>query len=148
MRAQGLQRQGSQHLNISIPVIHLGQTPLTDIEAIASGDYVERDGETFYRINHVDSMPEFFISIVSPSDHWLFTTSSGGITAGRANAENALFPYYTEDKIRDGAAFTGSRTILLVKRGDRTYLGNPSTPTATPSIARTEAFLRADSAMR
>ena len=63
MRAQGLQRQGSQHLNISIPVIHLGQTPLTDIETVASGDYVERDGETFYRINHVDSMPAFFLSI-------------------------------------------------------------------------------------
>ncbi|NIP14296.1 MAG: hypothetical protein GWM88_06035, partial [Pseudomonadales bacterium] len=61
-----------------------------------------------------DLMSPFFMSIASASDHWLFISSNGGLTAGRRDSDNALFPYYTEDKIHDSADHTGSRTILRV----------------------------------
>ena len=56
------------------------------------GDYVQLLGETQYRIAHTDQMPTFFMSLVSSADHWLFIASTGGLTAGRTNANSALFP--------------------------------------------------------
>ena len=122
------------------PRIHIGTVPLPTARREPVGEYVTREGEPFYRISDVDAMPEFFMSLVSQSDHWLFTTSRGGITAGRANAEQALFPYYTEDKIRDGAAFTGSRTALLIERDGTTYLWEPLHPLSSP-VYRTRQTL-------
>ena len=77
--------------------------------------YVKIDGEPFLKISDYDQMKPFFMTIVSPSDHWLFISSNGGITAGRINAESALFPYYTDDKIMDLADITGSQTVLKVE---------------------------------
>lgn len=54
------------------------------------------------------------MSIVSDSNHWMFISSNGGLTAGRKNSEYALFPYYTDDKITESADITGSKTILQV----------------------------------
>ncbi|MFP8488093.1 hypothetical protein ACKGJO_03255 [Gracilimonas sp. Q87] len=54
------------------------------------------------------------MSIVSDSNHWMFISSNGGITAGRKNADHALFPYYTDDKITELAHTTGSKTIFQV----------------------------------
>jgi len=70
-------------------------------------------------------MPPFFMSIVSSSNHWLFISSTGGLTAGRVSAEQSLFPYYTDDKITENNENTGSKTILLVTRDDRTSLWEP-----------------------
>ena len=70
-------------------------------------------------------MPPFFMSIVSASNHWLFISSDGGLTAGRQNSNHALFPYYTEDKIHDSADHTGSRTILRVTRAGKRYVWEP-----------------------
>jgi len=47
------------------------------------------------------------------------------MTAGRTDCDSALFPYYTEDKIRDNSSHTGSRTVLLVKGESRTSLWEP-----------------------
>ena len=41
------------------------------------------------------------------------------------NSESALFPYYSDDKIRDGSTHTGSRTLALVSCGDKTQLWEP-----------------------
>lgn len=80
---------------------------------------VELGGEIFYKISNVNHMRSFFMSIVSDSDHWLFVSSNGGISAGRRNPEFALFPYYTDDKITDSAEITGSKTILRIcQNGD------------------------------
>ena len=65
-------------------------------------------------------MPPFFMSLVSSADHWLFISSTGGLTAGRVNAESALFPYETEDKITAHSELTGSKTIFRVTRNGRT----------------------------
>ena len=71
------------------------------------GRYLDIDDEPFYCIENVDEMDEFFVSLVSATNHWLFISTSGGLTAGRIHAGNALFPYYTEDKVRDSAKCDG-----------------------------------------
>ena len=81
-----------------------------------AGCYVELLGETYYRIEHYDQMPPFFMSLVSSSDHWLFISSTGGLTAGRVDAESALFPYETDDKIAAGSEWTGTKTVIHAQR--------------------------------
>ncbi|UCG77118.1 MAG: hypothetical protein JSV95_08085 [Gemmatimonadota bacterium] len=93
--------------------------------AEVSGDYVLFGSERFYRIANYDLMSPFFMSIASASDHWLFISSNGGLTAGRRDSNNALFPYYTEDKVHDSADHTGSRTILRVSREGKRFLWEP-----------------------
>ena len=68
--------------------------------------------QPFLKISNLETMRPFFMSIVSDSDHWMFISSNGGLSAGRKNAENALFPYYTDDKITEFADITGSKTIF------------------------------------
>ena len=79
------------------------------------GEYVTLLGETFYKISHYDAMPPFFMTVVSDMDHWLFISSTGGLSAGRRNANSALFPYYTVDKITKNYEHTGSKTILIAE---------------------------------
>ncbi|MEO1515508.1 MAG: hypothetical protein AAFV95_10855 [Bacteroidota bacterium] len=86
---------------------------------------VQIDGEKFYKISNSDAMRPFFMSIVSDSDHWLFISSNGGLSAGRKNAEYSLFPYYTDDKITEFAEITGSKTVLQVQQYGTTKLWEP-----------------------
>lgn len=107
-----------------VPIL-IGSTLLTPPPAETGGGYVNLLGETFYKIQNYDAMPPFFMSIVSGSDHWLYISSTGGLSAGRVNAEKALFPYYTEDKLTENSENTGVKTILRVRRGDHTWLWEP-----------------------
>lgn len=91
----------------------------------ADGAFVDLGGERFYRIRNYDAMPAFFLSLVSASDHWLYMSSNGALTAGRRDPDHALFPYYTDDRIHDSQHQTGSKTILRVSRGDKTSLWEP-----------------------
>jgi len=70
-------------------------------------------------------MQPFFISLASDSNHWMYISSSGGLTAGRKNPDNALFPYYTDDKINESDEITGSKTILHVTKNGNRYLWEP-----------------------
>lgn len=70
-------------------------------------------------------MPSFFMSIVSSSNHWLFISSTGGLSAGRVSAEQSLFPYYTDDKLTENSENTGQKSILLVTRNAHTSLWEP-----------------------
>ena len=79
-----------------------------------SGEFIDFAGERYYVIGNVDNMPPIFVSVVSNSDHWLFVSSTGGLTAGRVSPETALFPYITVDKIHESTAHTGVRTLLWV----------------------------------
>ncbi len=90
-----------------------------------AGRLVMLDGEEFYQIANYDRMRPFFMTLVSGSDHWMFISSTGGLTAGRGNADMALFPYATDDKIHDAAHITGSKTLLRVRRDGREYLWEP-----------------------
>ncbi|MDO1502494.1 hypothetical protein Q2T40_20355 [Winogradskyella maritima] len=80
------------------------------------------DGEYFFKITDVDDMRPFFMSIVSDSDHWMFISSNGGLTAGRKNNEYSFFPYYTDDKITESAEITGSKSIFWI---NGTHLWEP-----------------------
>lgn len=88
-------------------------------------DVVMLNGEQFYKINNSDTMRSFFMSIVSDSNHWMFISSNGGLSAGRKNAEFALFPYYTDDKITESAEITGSKTIFQVSYNNQTLIWEP-----------------------
>ena len=70
-------------------------------------------------------MRPFFMSVVSDSNHWLFISSNGGLTAGRKNNHFALFPYYTDDKITESADITGSKTIFRVHTGGDVRIWEP-----------------------
>ena len=65
------------------------------------------------------------MSVVSAYDHWLFASSSGGLTAGRVAPETALFPYTTVDKLHDNANSAGPRTILRVGQGSNAVHWEP-----------------------
>jgi hypothetical protein len=105
--------------------ILVGDTCLKDFPKTAAGKIVKLLGDTYYQIENYDALPPFFMSLVSSSDHWLYISSSGGLSAGRISAEHALFPYYTEDKLTENSENTGGKTILLVTRGSRTWLWEP-----------------------
>jgi len=79
-----------------------------------TGDYVTLDGEQMYCIANSHLMNDFFMSLVSSSDHWMFVSSAGWLTAGRRDPDLALFPYYSEDKLADTRDSTGSLTLLRV----------------------------------
>ena len=80
--------------------------------ATSNGEFIDLNGERYYAIHNVDKMAPFFISVVSDSDHWLFLSSTTGLTAGRVSPETALFTYETVDKIHESHLHTGCKTII------------------------------------
>ncbi len=94
-------------------------------EQTIDGQFVDLLGERFYKISNVDCMKPFFISVVSASDHWLFISSTGCLSAGRIRPENALFPYRSVDHIHESADNTGSKTIVRVKGEHGVVLWEP-----------------------
>jgi hypothetical protein len=90
-----------------------------------NGKLVTIGNESYYKISNVDEMRPFFMSIVSNSNHWMFIASNGGLSAGRKNSDNALFPYYTDDKITESAEITGSKTVVQVHTEAKIYLWEP-----------------------
>ena len=76
------------------------------------GQFITINGERFYEIANYNEMQPFFISLASDTDLWMYLSSTGGLTCGRRSPGEALFPYYTDDKITEGYEFTGPRTII------------------------------------
>ena len=102
-----------------------GESTIKHQDARVDGGIVEISGEKYYRVRNYDRMPAFLMSLVSSSDHWMYVSSSGGLTCGRGNRDRALFPYETDDKIHDSAATTGPKTCFLVERSGKTHLWLP-----------------------
>ncbi len=92
---------------------------------MVSGQFITINGERFYEIAHYDEMQPFFISLASDTDLWMYLSSTGGLTAGRRSPNEALFPYYTDDKITENYETTGPKTVIKVK-------GNLSQPHPNP----------------
>lgn len=101
-----------------------GETGMAGADAVA-GEFVDVEGERYYVIRNVDRMPPFFVSVVSSADHWLFVSSSGGLTAGRVSPETALFPYLPVDRIHESNPHTGCKTILRVALQGRQVTWEP-----------------------
>ncbi len=96
---------------------------------VPDGAFVEMDGETYYRIGHVDRMPPFLMSLASDTDLWMFVTSTGGLTAGRVDPDGSLFPYDNVDRLYDAHHVTGP--VTLVRAGE-----GPDAPLWEPFAAR------------
>ncbi len=105
--------------------IFIGDTAQNHPGRSVLGEYVVMFGEKFYKIQNYDAMEPFFMSIVSSSNHWLYISSTGGLSAGRVSAEQALFPYYTEDKLTENYEHTGNKALLLVRHNLKTSLWEP-----------------------
>jgi len=120
----------------------LGETRLQHpTDPSVDGGFVHVDGREWYEIRHYDRLAPFFLSLVSSSDHWWFVASTGGMTAGRRDADHAFLPYETEDKLTVGVAHTGPLTILRVHEADRVHLWEPLS-TVLPRVHRLERRLR------
>ena len=79
---------------------------------MVNGSFITINGERFYEIANYDQMQPFFISLASDTDLWMYLSSTGGLTAGRRSPNEALFPYYTDDKITENYENTGPRTQI------------------------------------
>ncbi|GAB4179481.1 MAG: hypothetical protein Kow00108_15510 [Calditrichia bacterium] len=120
--------------------IYAGNTALQTSPKKVVGEILSIRDELFYRISDYDKMDPFFINIVSDSDLWMFISSNGALTAGRKNADNALFPYYTDDRIHDSHEITGSKSIFLVTKKDKTWLWEPFS-NRYPAVYNTERHI-------
>ena len=105
--------------------IYIGNKLAANADLEVKGELVSLQNEVYYKISNSDKMRPFFMSLVSNSNHWLFISSNGALTAGRKDADNALFPYYTDDKITESLETTGSKTIVQVHKDDKTFLWEP-----------------------
>jgi len=88
-------------------------------------DYIQIENEGYYKITDSDALRPFFMSIVSDSNHWMFIASNGGLSAGRKDSDNALFPYYTDDKITESYDTTGSKSIFQVSISGKKSIWEP-----------------------
>ena len=105
--------------------IYIANSKIKTEEKEITGRMVEFENESYYKISNYNAMRPFFMSIVSQSNHWMFISSNGGLTAGRKNSEFSLFPYYTDDKITEFAHLTGSKTVCRIQEKGKILLWEP-----------------------
>ncbi len=98
---------------------------LTQNDKNISGEFLNIAGERYYVIRNINKMSPLFITVTSDSDHWLFISSYGGLTAGRVSPETALFPYQPVDKIHDSWIHTGTKTLLSIITEGHQYIWEP-----------------------
>ncbi|KNB61472.1 hypothetical protein [Chryseobacterium sp. Hurlbut01] len=99
------------------------QSTISHIES--SLETVKINHEVFFKISDAETLRPFFMTIVSDSNHWMFVSSNGGLSAGRKNSEFALFPYYTDDKITESAEITGSKTMVQIHKKEGIIVWEP-----------------------
>ena len=94
---------------------------MTAEEPVEEG-FVMIDGTAYYAIPDVDQMAPFLMSVVSDGDRWMFVSSSGALTAGRADVAGAVFPYDTDDQLHSSAGVVGPTTAIRFGDGtDQTW---------------------------
>lgn len=106
-------------------MLYAGQNPILTTNKEAKGQFITILGERFYEIANYDTMQPFFISLASDTDLWMYLSSTGGLTAGRRSPEQALFPYYTDDKITEQYEQTGPKSIFHVTVDGKKYIWEP-----------------------
>lgn len=105
--------------------IYAGNVLRKSTNTTVQGEYVSLLDDTYYCIRNYDALDPFFITVVSSSNHWLFISTTGGLSAGRIDANHALFPYYTVDKITENHENTGAKTLLLITSDTGQLLWEP-----------------------
>ena len=120
--------------------MHIGQNLIQTNPQEPEGKLIKIEGDWFFKISNIDNMPPFFMSIVSDANHWMFIGSNGGLSAGRKDCNQALFPYYTVDKILENSESTGSKTILRIDQDGKSLLWEPFS-VRTDSVYNTETNL-------
>ncbi len=81
-------------------------------------DFARIDGRPFFRIGDSDRLPPFLTCVPSNGDHWMFAGSNAALTAGRGDADHALFPYCTQDQLFDRAGAVGSIAMAHLSRDE------------------------------
>ena len=81
--------------------------------------------DDYLTIESIDTLPPFFMNIVSNGDNWIFAGSNATLTAGRQNPDHALFPYETADKLLKHPLSAGSSTWIHVEQGGQSILWEP-----------------------
>ncbi len=108
--------------------LFFGSALLNDDQKKVVLETVTIKNESYFKIENYDHMDPFFMTVVSDVDHWMFISSTGGLTCGRKNPDFALFPYYTDDKIHDSVENTGSHTLIIVSKDKHDSLWKPFSP--------------------
>jgi len=76
------------------------------------------------------------MSLANDTDLWMFIASGGGLTAGRVDADGALFPYQTVDRLHDAHYHTGPITLFQVETPDGdVVLWEPFNPAGADNAA-------------
>lgn len=96
------------------------------------GEFCEIDGESAYRITGVDLLSPFFMTLATATEVWCFISSSGGLTAGRWNADHAVLPYYTDDKVTENVGNTGGVTLIRDAEQSDAAVWEPFSQTVRP----------------
>ncbi len=78
-----------------------------------TGTLVHVDGADWYRIERLERMEPFLMSVVSDSDLWMFVSSAGPLTAGRIDADRAVLPYETDDRLHRAVDVSGPLTLVI-----------------------------------
>ena len=86
---------------------------VADIQFQKANQWTVDSGQVYTVIEDLEKAEPFFLNIVGASNHWLFCSSDGALTAGRESSDTSLFPYYTVDKIIGNWNTTGPWTAIV-----------------------------------
>jgi hypothetical protein len=114
-------------------------TVLDDIvakEPEVTGRLIEREGARWYRIDGLERMEPFLTTVVSDSDLWLFASSAGPLTAGRVDADHAMLPYETDDRLHRAVERSGPVTLLTRVTDGRREVWQPFASRTEPDRTR------------
>ncbi|MDJ0771534.1 MAG: hypothetical protein QNJ12_22300 [Ilumatobacter sp.] len=104
-----------------------------------TGGLTSVGGVECYRIDGIEEMEPFLTTVVSESDLWMFVSSNGALSAGRIDADHALFPYVTDDQIHRAAGAVGPVTVIARTHAGRRELWRPLHTELTPGCTRSLA---------
>ena len=105
--------------------LYIGEIKASFNKDEIKGELISLENEVYYKISNNNSLRPFFISLISNSNHWMFISSNGALTAGRKNSNFSLFPYYTDDKITESSNTTGSKSIFYIHKEEKIFLWEP-----------------------
>lgn len=112
------------------------RSPAGAAEQPSGEGLVEIGGAGYYAVPDVDQIPPFLMSVVSDGDRWMFISSTGGLTAGRVDASDALFRYETDDRLHDAAGVVGPVTAIRVVGEGGSRLWSPFGRKSHPDVRR------------